>query len=405
MEAKSYCTALRSEDKMLDCRERIPFVKPVAGKELVNRLVILALLLALCAAASLGAQEQPNSAASWKFAVSGDSRNCGDIVMPAIAQGVRRDEVSFYWHLGDYRAIYTFDEDYLHTHPASTISNYFAAAWPDFIQHQLQPFGDLPVFLEMGNHELVPPMTKGQYIAQFADWLNQPVLQRQRLADNPNDHVLKTYYHWIERGVDFISMDNASAEEFDAGQMNWLQGILAKDAKDRSVRAVVLGMHAALPDSLSAGKSMNDSVQEQSSGRTVYAQLVAFRHKTQKNVYVVASHSHFVMNNIYATACHASEDVLPGWIVGSAGAVRYRLPKEHAAATVAMTDVYGYLLAAVAPDGNITFEFKEVKEPEVPASVVNEFSREQVNWCFTQNKAPYTPADAVCPAGRAPITH
>ena len=390
---------------MLDCWERMPFVKSGARQEFSIRFGILALLLALCATASLGAQEPPNSAASWKFAVSGDSRNCGDIVMPAIAQGVRRDGASFYWHLGDYRAIYTFDEDYLHIHPDSTISNYLAGAWPDFIQHQLQPFGDLPVFLELGNHELVPPMTKGLYIAQFADWLNQPVLQRQRLADNPNDHVLKTYYRWIERGVDFISMDNASAEEFDAGQMKWLQGVLANDAKDSSIRTVVLGMHAALPDSLSAGHSMNDSPQEQSSGRIVYAQLVAFRHSTQKNVYVLASHSHFVMNNIYATACHASGDVLPGWIVGSAGAVRYRLPHDHAAASVAMTNVYGYVLATVAPDGSIAFEFKEVKEADVPASVVNEFSREQVTWCFTQNKASYTPAGAVCPAGPTPTGH
>jgi hypothetical protein len=325
--------------------------------------------------------------------------------MPAIAQGVRRDGASFYWHLGDYRAIYTFDEDYLHAHPTSTISNYFAAAWPDFIQHQLQPFGDLPVFLEVGNHELVPPMTKGQYVAQFADWLNQPVLQQQRLADSPNDHVLKTYYHWIERGVDFIGMDNASAEEFDAGQLTWLKGVLANDAKDSSIRTVVLGMHAALPDSMSAGHSMNDSAQEQSSGRNVYAQLVAFRHNTQKNVYLLASHSHFVMNNIYATACHADGEVLPGWIVGSAGAVRYRLPQDHAAASVALTDVYGYLLATVAPDGSVTFEFKEVKEADVPASVVKEFSSEQVNWCFTQNKSPYTPSGAVCATGHPPTGH
>ena len=325
--------------------------------------------------------------------------------MPAIAQGVRRDGASFYWHLGDYRAIYTFDEDYLHTHPASTISNYFAAAWPDFIQHQIQPFGDLPVFLEIGNHELVPPMTKGQYIAQFADWLNKPVSQQQRLADNPNDHVLKTYYHWIERGVDFISMDNASAEEFDAGQMSWLKGVLARDKTDSSIHTVVLGMHAALPDSLSAGHSMNDSPQEQSSGRIVYDRLVAFRNSTKKNVYVVASHSHFVMNNIYATACHPDGDVLPGWIVGSAGAVRYRLPQDRGTATVAMTDVYGYLLATVAPDGSMTFEFKEVKEADVPANVVNEFSQQQVDWCFTQNKASYIPAGPVCSAGSSLTTH
>ena len=31
---------------------------------------------------------QPPANGSWKFAVSGDSRNCGDIVMPAIASGV-----------------------------------------------------------------------------------------------------------------------------------------------------------------------------------------------------------------------------------------------------------------------------------------------------------------------------
>jgi hypothetical protein len=402
MEATS-CHA--AEEKMLDCWPRIPFVELAARRGFRIPFEILALFLVLCASATPGAQQPPSPSASWKFAVSGDSRNCGDIVMPAIAQGVRRDGASYYWHLGDYRAIYTFDEDYQHTHPASTISNYFAGAWPDFIQHQLLPFGDLPVFLEVGNHELVPPMTRGQYVAQFADWLNQPVLQRQRLADNPGDHVLKTYYHWIERGVDFISMDNASAEEFDAGQMAWFQSVLANDAKDGLVRTVVLGMHAALPDSLSAGHSMNDSAQEQSSGRKVYAQLVAFRTSTKKNVYVLASHSHFVMNNIYATACHANGDVLPGWIVGSAGAVRYRLPQDHAAATVAMTDVYGYLLATVVADGSITFEFKEVKEADVPASVVNEFSHEQVNWCFTQNKAPYTPAGAVCATNAAPAIH
>ncbi len=357
------------------------------------------------AAASLGAQVASTSAASWKFAVSGDSRNCGDIVMPAIAQGVRRDGASFYWHLGDYRAIYTFDEDYLHTHPGSAISDYFAAAWPDFIQHQLQPFGDLPVFLQLGNHEQIAPMSRAQYIAQFADWLNQPVVQRQRLADNPNDHMVKTYYHWIERGVDFISMDNASPEQFDAGQMTWFQGVLANDAKDSSIRSVVLGMHASLPDGLSAGHSMNDSPQEERSGRIVYAQLVAFRHSTRKNVYVLASHAHLVMNNVYATACHADGEVLPGWVIGSAGAVRHRLPVDHAASTIAMTDVYGYLLATVAPDGSMTFDYKEVKEADVPASVVKEFSGEQVSWCFTQNKSAYTPAGAVCAADRSPQSH
>ena len=365
-------------------------------------LLAMTLSLVLGFAGTLFAQDQANSEATWNFAVSGDSRNCGDIVMPAIARGVLGDRASFYWHLGDYRAIYMFDEDYRHTHPAATISDYLSAAWPDFIQHQLQPFGDLPVFLEMGNHEMIPPMSRSQYIAQFADWLDAPILERQRLADNPADRQLKTYYHWIRRGVDFISMDNASSDQFDAGQMTWFQTVLANDAKNASVRTVVLGMHAALPDGLSAGHSMNDSAQEQSSGRVAYAQLLAFRKSTKKNVYVLASHSHFVINNVYATACHPGDDVLPGWIVGTAGAVRYRLPKDHAAATVAITDVYGYLLATVAPDGSISFEFKQVTEPDVPESVVTEFSRQQVDWCFSQNKSPYTPAGAVCPTAVVP---
>jgi hypothetical protein len=64
--------------------------------------------VALALAAPLAAQ---TSGGDWKFAVSGDSRNCGNIVMPAIAHGVLQSGATFYWHLGDFRAIYTFDED------------------------------------------------------------------------------------------------------------------------------------------------------------------------------------------------------------------------------------------------------------------------------------------------------
>jgi hypothetical protein len=350
----------------------------------------------------LVAQTQEASTGTWKFAISGDSRNCGDIVMPAIAAGVRADGAVFYWHLGDYRAMSDFDEDYRRTHPDAGISQYFADAWPDFIQHQLVPFGDLPVFLEIGNHELVLPMTRDRYIAQFADWLDQPVLRRQRLADNPADHLLKTYFHWVEHNVDFIGMDNASSDMFDSAQMAWFKMVLANDAKNSAIRTVVVGMHAALPDGSSAGHSMNDSAQQQASGSKVYAQLSAFRKNTKKNVYVLASHSHFVMNDAYNTACHKG-DVLEGWIMGSAGAVRYRLPPDHALSTIAKTDVYGYLLATVAPDGTISFQFREVNESEVPASVVDEFSRDQVNWCFEQNKSNYMPANPKCDAAPAAL--
>lgn len=352
-------------------------------------LVFIGVVTAAC-------QAQMPAEGNWTFAVSGDSRNCGDIVMPAMAQAVKRDGASFYWHLGDYRAIYKVDEDYLQTHPGTSISDYFSNAWPDFIQHQIQPFGDLPVFLAPGNHEMVAPMNRPAYIAQFADWLDAPVIHKQRLADDASDHRLKTYYHWMDRGVDFISMDNATSDEFDQKQVEWLQHLLDRDAANPALRTVVMGMHAALPDSLSAGHSMNDSPQELDSGRKVYAALLKFRNQTNKNVYVLASHSHFVMDNVYAVACREPGAVLPGWIVGSAGAERYRLPAEHSAATVAQTDVYGYLLATVAADGKIAFQFREVPRASVPDAVVNEFSKDRVDWCFNQNHGTYQPQGANC---------
>ena len=358
--------------------------------------------------AGSAAQDQVSNAdpnAQWHFAVSGDSRNCGDIVMPAIAQGVRKDNAAFYWHLGDYRAIFMFDEDYREINPNALILDYETNAWPDFIAHQLQPFGDLPVYLAVGNHELIPPKGRPELLPQFADWYNAPVIQRQRLADNPTDHLMKTYYHWRQRGVDFITLDNASSDQLDLSQITWFQSVLKAAASDPTVRTVVLGMHAALPDSLSAGHSMNDSAQEQVTGRQIYTQLVEFRRTTKKKVYVLSSHSHFVMNNIYATSCHASPaDVLPGWIIGTAGAIRYRLPTDHAAADIAMTDVYGYLLATVAADGTISFDFKQVGENDIPAEVVTQFTAQRVRWCFAENKSPYVVGSPVW-CGHTPPAH
>jgi hypothetical protein len=251
------------------------------------------------------------------------------------------------------------------------------------------------VFLAMGNHEMISPMNRPQYIAQFADWLDQPMLREQRLADDPANHLLTTYNHWIERGVDFISMDNASPDMFDAAQMAWLKKVLAADAKDSMVQTLVVGMHEALPDSVSAGHSMNESPQETASGRKAYRELSDFRKTTGKNVYVIASHSHFLMDDVYNTACHKG-DVLPGWIIGSAGAVRYRLPEDRGRSTIAKTDIYGYLLATVAVDGSISFQFKEVKESDIPEPVVKEFSPEQVRWCFEHNKSETKPANPTC---------
>lgn len=109
---------------------------------------------------------------------------------------------------------------------------------------------------------------------------------------------------------------------------------------------------------------MNENAQGTESGRRVYRWLVDFRSKTHKNMYVLASHSHFLIDNVYNTPCRREhpDEVLPGWIVGTAGAPRYRLPADVSGSAQHLTDVYGYLLATVSPDGTIQFEFKQVNE-------------------------------------------
>jgi len=357
-------------------------------------------LPALAALFSLGAgtfdarlaRAQSSSPATWSFAVSGDSRNCGDVVMPAIAAGVKAKGASFYWHLGDFRAIYTFDEDIQHQpehlHQPLTVSGYLSSAWDDFIQNQIVPFSPVPVYLGIGNHDLIPPKTRPEYIQQFADWLDTPVLQAQRLRDDPRDHKVKTYFHWQKGGVDFISLDNATDDQFDAAQMRWFSGVIERDSADPSIRTIVAGMHEALPESISSNHSMDQSAQGIESGRAVYKVLLKAQDGAHKRVYVLASHSHYFMDGIFQTDYwRANGGVLPGWIVGTAGAVRYALPPEKVNANAAETNVYGFLLATVEPAGTIHFAFQELTPADVPAPVTERYTPEFVQWCFQENSA------------------
>jgi hypothetical protein len=296
---------------------------------------------------------------AWKFAVSGDSRNCGDIVMPAIAAGVLESQAQFYWHLGDFRAIYTFDEDlvppaslHLATKPLNII-DYETGAWPDFIAHQLGPFGSLPIFLSPGNHETIPPATRDGYLTQFADWLEAPAIRNQRLRDDPQDHTLRTYYHWIDHSDE--------------------------------VRGIVVGMHAALPGSFGNAHSMSDWAQGENSGREVYQALLHAQDAAHKHVYLLASHSHFYMEDVYRTDIWKGQ-VLPGWIIGTAGAVRYRLPAGAAPGGKAMTDVYGYLIGAAASDGSIDFSFQKLSVADLLRANKGRLPESLVHWCDEENK-------------------
>jgi len=158
---------------------------------------------------------------------------------------------------------------------------------------------------------------------------------------------------------------------------------------------VVVGMHRALPDSLSSGHSMNDSPQETESGRRVYKDLLNLRNSFHKNIYVLASHSHFYMGNVYNTTCRREhpETILPGWIVGTAGAVRYQLPKDLTGADGPENELYGYLLGNVQQDGSIQFEFRPIdkKLSAVPDSVRKLFTDSFVQQCLEGNNSMYQP--------------
>ena len=344
-------------------------------------------------------------AGSWRFIVSGDSRNCGDVIMPAIAAHSAQFSPSFYWHLGDLRAIYKIDEDmaFAASNHGQELAcaDYHQRAWSDFIENQIMPFGHLPFYVGIGNHEVIKPKTEDEFKRQFAEWLDQPTLREQRLKDKEPAQV-ETYYHWIQGGVDFIYLDNAD-NSFSPNESTWLKQRLAHAKTDSDVKSVVVGMHEALPDSLANSHSMGDKGEGSpgtKTGREAYNDLKAFRDQSGKPVYVLASHSHFYMENIFDTPERKGDTTPPlaGWIVGTAGAVRYVLPERpgqpagpgrHAPPIDprpnAITDVYGYLLGSVASDGTIQFSFQPVREIDIPQPVRERYTNAMIPWCFAHN--------------------
>ncbi len=332
--------------------------------------------------------------------------------MPAIAAHSAQFAPRFYWHLGDLRAIYKIDEDiaFSNVNDGHTLSceSYHRLAWSDFISNQIGAFGDVPFYLGIGNHELILPKNEDAFQREFADWLDQPTLRRQRQLDKEPARP-EPYYHWIQGGVDFIYLNNAS-DCFSDEQMRWLTRRLAEAKSDPAIKSVVVGMHEALPDSFASDHSMGDKEDEPqslSSGVDTYRVLTEFR--KHKPVYVLASHSHFFMENIYSTPklTPKGADPLPGWIVGTAGAVRYALPDVRPAAPAkSQTDIYGYLLGTVSAGGTIQFSYEEIHAPDVPQYVWERYPAKAVLWCFqhnSQNKEPKAPdMTPRCEAPRVP---
>lgn len=349
---------------------------------------------------------EPLQDGTWRFVVSGDSRNCGDIVMPTIATDSKmRYQPAFYWHLGDLRAIYKIDEDMAGAAQKSGQSlscrSYLKQAWPDFVDHQILPFGTTRFYVGIGNHEVIPPKTGVEFSTVFEDWLLTP--RRQMAARDQalmstvgacqsvaaKEHLTPTtYYHWIRGKVDFVYLDN-SAGSFPNEELAWFDCVIYMDRNNGAISTIVVGMHEALPGSLAADHAMCDESMKDErkrtesceSGRHVYRTLVDT--KASKRIYVLASHSHFYMSGIFNN--QPADNRLDGWIVGTAGAVRYPLPTGTKPGLEAIADVYGYLLGTVRTNGSIDFSFKEVHEADVTREIRDRYPEELMGWCFAMN--------------------
>lgn len=346
-----------------------------------------------CSCAIAASSAQQPAEISWRFAVSGDSRNCGDIVMPAIAKSVIENQAAFYWHLGDFRAMYGVDEDMQQLYADKpSLTEYRQIAWADFIENQVHAFAPVPVRLGIGNHELIGK-TVADYLSTFGYWLDTPEIHNQRIKESA-DGILRTYYHWQQHNIDFIYLDNSTDDGFEEPQIQWFEQVLTTDGKDAAIKTVVVAMHRALPNSLACGHSMNGdkdnpSLKGTNSGRRAYLDLVRWKKETKKHVYLLASHSHFVMDDIYRTDYWKNHsEVLPGWIVGTAGARRYQLPElPHDVLTEhkAQTQVWGYLLGSVSPNGDIKFDFVQVGTDDLPEPVKARYGNFVEDFCVKGN--------------------
>jgi Calcineurin-like phosphoesterase len=388
----------------------------------VTILLVLTILLLWASAVLIiysSASRSPPQSDKWYFAVSGDSRDCGDLIMPKIAQAIadnrRQAPVEFYWHLGDLRAIYRADCDMVKlvdstkkcaqeddkSNDLSPTDQYVAAAWPDFIANEIRPFekAGIPFFLGIGNHEMIVPgnqnptrelieKRRNEFRWQFQEWLARPELQEQRQRDvlkKIDSNVGDTYFHFVMKGVDFIYLDNANIYEpptpnkgdrypgLTKEELNWLDKILSADETDESIRAVIVGMHAALPESISRDHAMDRTCASYCAGKQAYERLKTTQTKG-KHVYILASHSHYFEQDVYNTSEH-KDNVLPGWIIGTAGAEQYK-PAIH----------YGYMLVEVRVDGTIRTSFEEVSRTSVPLLLSGPGAEQLASYCFEQNK-------------------
>ena len=146
---------------------------------------------------------------------------------------------------------------------------------------------------------------------------------------------------------------------------------------------ILAGMHEALPHSTASNHAMDDWETGTQSGEKAY-RIFAAAQKAGKHVYLLASHSHFYSPAIYDSPYWREAGlVVPGIIIGSAGAHRYKLPPGVSAAS--KTHIYGYLQATVHGDGTMDFKLKEISEDEMAAHKWPNAPLAAIHECYVNN--------------------
>jgi hypothetical protein len=159
-------------------------------------------------------------------------------------------------------------------------------------------------------------------------------------------------------------------------------------APNSGIRAIVAGMHEALPHSTGAEHAMDDWALGEHTGELVYNWFYDAQ-AAGKFVYLIASHSHYYSPNIFNTAYWRQYTirVVPGMIIGAAGAHRYPLPKV--ADPNAKTHIYGYVQGAVKADGSIAFSLRELTENDLKDSRWPNAQLDAIHECFIHNSDTY----------------
>jgi 3',5'-cyclic AMP phosphodiesterase CpdA len=246
-------------------------------------------------------------------------------------------------------------------------------------------FRGLPVFVVRGNHDTKAPMTRNGFIEKFRPFLDRPEIAAQRRKDGTDAAPIGPWYHWVERGVDFITLDNSTTDEFSDSQLTWLRAVLDHDlAPGSGVRTIVVGAHEALPHSTASDHAMDDWNLGRQTGELVYGWLYDLQ-AAGKHVYVIASHSHYYSPDIYNTTFwrQYTNSVVPGIIVGTAGAFRLPMPVNVASGSKSM--VYGFLRATVHTDGTVDFSFQQLNEEDLQNSKWPNAPADAIHECFIHN--------------------